>query len=42
MSLSGEDNNVKLWETKDFKNWNQLLDLQNVNEQTEILSGCFM
>ena len=42
MSLSGEDNNVKLWETKDFKNWNQLLDLQNVNEQTEILSGCFI
>ena len=26
MSISEEDNNVKLWETQDFKNWNQLLD----------------
>ena len=42
MSLSGKDNNVKLWETKDFKSWNQLLDLKNVNEKTEILSGCFI
>lgn len=42
MSFSGKDNNVKLWETKDFESWNQLLDLKNVNKKTEILSGCFM
>ena len=42
MSISEEYNNVKLWETQDFTNWNQLLDLKNVNEKTGILSGCFI
>lgn len=27
---------------KDFERYNQLLDLKNINENTEILSGCFI
>ena len=42
MSISGKDNNVKLWKANDFTHWIQLFDLKNVNEKTEILSGCFM
>ena len=39
MSVSCEDNNVKLW---DFNNWECILDLKNVNPNGVLRGSCFL
>ena len=39
ISVSTEDNNIKLW---NFKNFNCILDLKNINKTGRILSACFL
>mgnify|MGYP002626681632 FL=1 len=39
MSISAVDNNIKLWNLKD---WNCLLDLKKVNEHGSLFSACFI
>ena len=38
MSISAEDNNIKLW---DLKNWICLSDLKNINSHGSLFSACF-
>ena len=39
MSISAEDNNIKLW---DLKNWNCILDLKKINRFGSLFSACFI
>ena len=39
MSISAEDNNIKLW---DLKNWNCVLDLKKINQHGSLFSACFI
>ena len=39
ISISAEDNNIKLW---DITNFNCLLHLKNINKVGELFSGCFL
>ena len=39
MSISAEDNNIKLW---DLKNWNCILDLKKINNFGSLFSACFI
>jgi WD40 repeat protein len=39
MSISGWDNNLKLW---DFNNWECILNLKGVNKECELKSACFV
>ena len=38
MSISSEDNNIKLW---DFRNWACLSDIKDVNQNGSLYSACF-
>ena len=39
LSISNEDNNIKLW---DIKNWECVLNIQNVNNKGYLYSACFL
>ena len=39
MSISGNDNNLKVWDTDD---WSCILDLKNVNDKGQLYSACFL
>ena len=39
MSISAVDNNIKLW---DLKDWNCFLDLKKINEHGSLFSACFI
>ena len=39
MSISGEDNNIKIW---NINNWECILNLTNINKQGVLYSSCFL
>ena len=39
LSISGVDNNLKVWDTED---WNCILDLPKINENGQLYSACFL
>jgi len=38
MSISAEDNNIKLW---DLKDWNCINDIKNINQHGSLFAACF-
>jgi WD40 repeat protein len=39
MTVSAENNNIKLWDFNDFK---QIIDIKNINNKSLLLSACFI